>query len=214
MIASMGAVGLGSFGSSGARPAPLTDEALTPEASPDRSKWDGPLPVIDATTPYIATITTDQGDIEIDLATDAPQAVNSFAFLAGAGFYDGQTFYYVNKELGAVAGDPTCTVDTTHTCSGVGGPGYSLSLEQSKGLHKQWAVVAPFVTEGGQDVHGSQFRILYKDDPRLDGKETVFGEVVNVEGQNILDGLSDCSVVEGNPCTPQLSILKVTVRPA
>ncbi len=212
MIASMGAVGLGSFGSSNSRPAELVDEELTPEPSPDRLVFDGPLPVIDAARPHIATITTDQGDIEIELAADAPQAINSFAFLAGAGFYDGQVFYYVSKELGAVAGDPTCTADNERTCSGVGGPGYSLPLEESKGLHKQWAVVAPFVTEGGQDVHGSQFRILYKDDPRLDGKETVFGEVV--KGQDILDGLSDCSVVEGKPCAPPLTIEKVIVKPA
>lgn len=212
MIASMGAVGLGSFGSSNSQPADLVDENLTPEPSPEGLVFDGPGLVIDATKPHVAVIETDRGVIEVELATDAPQAVNSFAFLAGANFYDGQVFFYVNKELGAIAGDPTCTADGERTCSGVGSPGYSLPLEDTEGLHAKWAVVAPFVTEGGDDVHGSQFRILFDDDPRLDGKETVFGEIV--DGQEILEGLTDCSIVEGSPCSPQLTIENVTVKPA
>jgi cyclophilin family peptidyl-prolyl cis-trans isomerase len=52
-------------------------------------------------------------------------------------------------------------------------------------------------------VHGSQFRILFEADPRLDGKETVFGTVVNDEGRQILaglDSLAPCTVIQSVGC--------------
>ena len=154
------------------------------------------------------------------MCTDAKETVNSFAFLAGNGFYDGTAFFYVDKGYVAQAGDPGCRPDGENVCSGVGGPGYSLKLEANTTLkHEQWAVVAPTLGEGGEDVHGSQFRILLQADPRLDGKETVFGKVV--EGQEILEGLSDlapCEVVTTENCDPDLSsalvIRDVVVEPA
>lgn len=208
----MGAVGLANLSSSNTTPPPTTESQLTPVPSPNSMVFSGPLPVIDATKPHVATLQTNQGEIDIQLATDAPQTVNSFAFLAGKHFFDGQEFFYVNPALGAVAGDPTCTTDTQHVCSGVGNPGYTLPLEKTTEVHDQWAVVAPFVTEGGQDVHGSQFRILFQPDSRLDGKETVFGKVV--KGQQILQALSACSIVEGQPCNPPLVIQQVIVKAA
>ncbi len=211
MIASLGAVGLGNF-SSATQPAELIDENLTPEPSPDIMTFQGPAPVVDGTKPYVATIKTNQGDIKIKLVTDAPQAVNSFAFLAGKGFYDGQVFFYVNPDLGAVAGDPTCTDAAERACSGVGGPGYTLPLENTAEKHDAWAVVIPYLTEGGQEVHGSQFRILFKPDPRLDGKETVLGSVV--EGRDILEKLPACSLINGGQCDPKLVIEDVLIEPA
>jgi cyclophilin family peptidyl-prolyl cis-trans isomerase len=71
--------------------------------------------------------------------------------------------------------------------------------------HVQGAVVLPFTREGEAEVHGSQFRILLADDPRLDGKETVFGRVV--QGLDVLEGVGDivpCFGTEpsesSNPC--------------
>jgi len=146
--------------------------------------------------------------------------VNSFAFLAGAGFYDGTTFFYVDKDYIAQAGDPTCRTDAESVCSGAGGPGYSLKLENGQAAREQWAVVAPNLGQGGEDINGSQFRILYRDDPRSNVQETVFGKVV--EGQEILEGLSSlapCSVVSSTEnCDPNLSsalvIEEIVVEPA
>lgn len=219
MIASMGAVGLGNFGSPSASPIEIEDEDLDAEPTPNPLVFDSVPPVIDPTRPHVAVIKTDRGDIKVELATDAPATVNSFAFLAGKGFYDGTVFFYVQRDYFAQAGDPTCRAESEKTCSGVGGPGYTLRLENSSLKHDAWAVVAPTMAEGGEDMHGSQFRILYQQDDRLDGKQTVFGRVI--EGQEILEGMSDfvpCSIASTGDCQKDLSsslvVNKVIVQPA
>ncbi|MEX0682454.1 MAG: peptidylprolyl isomerase [Dehalococcoidia bacterium] len=204
MIASMAAVGLGvSQGSGNKGPgAPITDQTTAPEVTPDVAQWpDGALPVIDATTPHIATLHTNQGDIVIEFSTKAPLTANGFAFLAAKNFFDGDAFFYVDKQYFAQSGDPSCAAESENVCSGLGGPGYTLAFEESDLKHDQWAVVAPALGEGATDMHGSQFRILYAGDSRLDGKETVFGTVV--EGRDILEGLSNfsvCSVSTSDDC--------------
>lgn len=220
MIASMAAVGLVGFGSTSSSGVPIPDEQDLPSATPFVQTYDAPAATIDGTQPHIATIETNQGTIEIELVTDAPAAVNSFAFLAGKGFYNGTTFFWVDHEYFAQAGDPTCNVDEAAICSGVGGPGYTLPLEESSAGHDQWAVVAPAINVGGEPaVHGSQFRILYAGDERLDGSETVFGHITS--GQEILEALPQmvpCTVVTSETCTEEMSgalvIESVEVRPA
>lgn len=219
MIASIAAVGLAP-GGGGRGQTPDVDDPSVTEPTPGTSMiFDAPAPTIDGTKPHVATIKTDKGDIKIQFVTDAAKAVNSFAFLAGNNFYDGTAFFYVDTDYVAQAGDPGCRPDGENVCSGAGGPGYSLKLEKTQEAHEQWAVVAPTLGEGGEDVHGSQFRILFKPDPRLDGQETVFGKVV--QGQEILEGLSDlapCSAVTSDVCSADLSsalvIRDVVVEPA
>lgn len=223
MIASLAAIGLGpTFGGSSRRPPPPEEEQL-PEATETPvgiPSFQGPEPTIDPSRPYKAIIRTDKGDIEIELFSDAPQAVNSFAFLAGQGFYNNLVFFYVDKGFVAQAGDPTCDAEGINTCIGTGGPGYTLPLEKTAEKHERWAVVAPAVIEG-QEVHGSQFRILFAPDERLDGRETVFGRVV--KGQEVLESLPDfyvpCSVMETDGCDPgpdyssTLVIKEIIVQP-
>lgn len=220
MIASIAAVGLAPGGGGNRQTVDVDDPSVT-EPTPNAAlTFDAPAPTIDGTQPYIATIKTKEGDIKIQLVTDAPETVNSFAFLAGNGFYDGTAFFYVDQGFVAQAGDPGCRPDGENVCSGLGGPGYSLKLDGDTALKQErWAVVAPTIGEGGEDVHGSQFRILFQDDSRLNGQGTVFGKVV--EGQAILEGLSDlapCEVVTSDTCDPDLSsalvIQDVVVEPA
>ncbi len=209
MIASLAAVALPTGFGGSSRPPPIEEETPPAEATPNALSFPhGPGPTIDGTKPHIAIIKTKAGDIKIQLATDAPKAVNSFAFLAGHGFYDGATFFYVNKDFVAQTGDPTCRADAQTLCSGVGGPGYTLPLEQSSLKHDQWAVAALTLGEGGQEMHGSQFRILYQPDQRLDGQETVFGRVVDPDSQKILESLNNlelCSIVSAASCAKDLS---------
>lgn len=219
MIASIAAVGLSPGNSRNRSRANVEPDVVAEETPSTVLSFDAPARTIDGTKPYVATIKTDKGDIKIDLVTDAPETVNSFAFLAGSGFYNGTAFFYVDPQYWAQAGDPTCRVDGETLCSGSGGPGYSLRLDpNSKGAHDQWAVVAPTLGQGGEDIHGSQFRILFQPDPRLYGEETVFGRVV--QGQEILEGLSQlapCTVVSSENCDPDLSsalvIQEVIVEP-
>ncbi|MCH7810666.1 MAG: peptidylprolyl isomerase, partial [Chloroflexi bacterium] len=113
MIASMGAIGFGNFGGSSTTrtTAPIIIDS-TPQPTSDAQQWpEGPPPVIDATSAHIATLKTSDGDIVIALSTEAPQAVNSFAFLAAKNFYDGVAFFYVDQDYFTQTGDPTCTGD-------------------------------------------------------------------------------------------------------
>ena len=220
MIASMGAIGFGNFGGSNSRrtTAPIAIDT-TPAPTSDAQQWpEGPPPVIDASTAHVATLETSEGDIVIALSTEAPEAVNSFAFLAAKNFYDGVAFFYVEQDYFTQTGDPTCTGDGDRVCSGLGGPGYTLSIEDSGIGHQPFSVVLIANSDGGFDVHGSQFRILYTADERLDDKETVFGVVI--EGQDILTNLANlsvCSVSTAEDCQPDLStaliIEDVTIQP-
>ena len=218
MIASMAAVGLGvGFGGPNQHTGvtEFTDDEV-PEPTPFVATFEAPLPTIDGSVPYVAMIETNMGPIEIELDTGAPEAVNNFAFLAGKGYYDGTTFFYVDDYF-AQAGDPTCNLEEDAVCSGVGGPGYTLAVEDSGATHAQWSVVA--IADRTGIVHGSQFRVLYLPDSRLDGSETVFGTVT--EGRDILEGLDafePCSVVSSETCSedlsPALVIESIEVRPA
>jgi peptidyl-prolyl cis-trans isomerase B (cyclophilin B) len=224
MIASMAAVGLYSGGSSSRRPGPEQEEDRPAEATPSavQSFSEGPAKVIDASRGYVATLETNKGTIKIDLLAEAPNTVNSFAFLAGNGFYNGTAMFYVNQKYFAQGGDPTCGLNPETVCSGAAGPGYTLDVENETAKHEEWSVVAPFVTQG-QSVHGSQFRILFQTDSRLDGTETVFGKITDQASRDILLSLSDfepCSVVSSSTCSPSadmsaaLIIESVTVGPA
>jgi peptidyl-prolyl cis-trans isomerase B (cyclophilin B) len=207
MIASIAAVGLVPGGSRPrGTPPEVGDEAAT-EPTPGAMTFEAPAKTIDNSRPYVATLKTDKGDITIDLATTAaPETANSFAFLAGSGFYNGTLFFYVDKNYVTQAGDPTCRAGAESVCSGTGGPGYSLKLENAQAPREQWTVVAPTLAQGGEDVNGSQFRILFRDDQRPNVQETVFGKVI--QGQEILEGLSDlalCTVVSAEPCDLDVS---------
>lgn len=199
IIASMAAVGFGGLtgGTTTPRVEPTPGATPTPTAqAPGVKTYPGPQQVIDPSKSYTAVIRTSKGDIRIRLRADkAPLAVNSFVFLAREGFYNGLVFHIVRKDPAyafAQTGDPTCRADGSLTCTGAGGPGYTLPVEQSDLSHRRGAVaLAPIA--GGMDLSGSQFYILLGDQPRLDGRDTVFGEVV--AGLEVVESLT-----ERNPC--------------
>jgi cyclophilin family peptidyl-prolyl cis-trans isomerase len=221
MIASMAAVGFSTGGATKPEPAPLFDITATPVVTAAPVSFASPAPVIDGNDPYIATLKTNKGDIEITFATDTPQTINSFAFLAAKRFYDGAAVFYLDHEFWAQAGDPDCRSDSTLTCTGSRDAGYELPREGSALKHVKWAVVAP-ATQGVDTVSAGQFRILLMEsDARLDGRETVFGTVTG--GQDVLEqaaGFQLCTALtQAVPdCQHDLAnaivIEKVTVSPA
>ena len=137
-----------------------------------------PPMTIDVNKEYIATITTRHGDIVIELfAEDAPVTVNNFVYLAREGFYNGTTFHRVIPGFMAQGGDPTGT--------GSGGPGYKFKDEISNKKHKTGAVS---MANSGPNTNGSQFFICYSPQPHLNGKHTVFGQVI--EGMDVANRLT------------------------
>ena len=129
---------------------------------------------------YQAILHTEKGDITIDLmANKAPIAVNSFIFLARNGWYDGVMFHRVIPGFIAQAGDPTGT--------GYGGPGYAFKNETSPELKfDKPGLVA--MANSGPDSNGSQFFITYAPATHLDGKYTIFGQVIS--GMEVVEALT------------------------
>ena len=137
-----------------------------------------PAMTIDTSKAYTATIETEKGNIVLELfASDVPTTVNNFVFLAGEGFYDGSTFHRVIPGFMAQGGDPTGT--------GRGNPGYTFADEFTEHTHVAGALS---MANSGSDTNGCQFFITYEPRHDLDGKHTVFGQVI--AGMDVLEKLT------------------------
>ena len=138
-------------------------------------RYTQPEQVTDPHTRYLATISTDRGDIEIAMdAARAPQTVNNFVFLAGEGFYDGLTFHRVVDGFVVQGGCPEGT--------GRGGPGYRFDDEPVQGDYIAGSVA---MANSGPHTNGSQFFISTADNRRsLTKSYNLFGQVV--KGMEVL----------------------------
>jgi cyclophilin family peptidyl-prolyl cis-trans isomerase len=126
-----------------------------------------------------ATLHTSAGPIEVELFDDdAPKTVSNFRKLAGEGFYEGLVFHRVIKDFMIQGGCPQGT--------GTGGPGYTFEDEINDHKLVRGALA---MANAGPDTNGSQFFIVTaRECPWLDGKHTVFGEVVaGMEGVDAID---------------------------
>jgi cyclophilin family peptidyl-prolyl cis-trans isomerase len=193
----------------------VTQEAgeATPEPEPTPVKtYSNPPPMtIDTTKQYSAVIETKKGDIRLELfADEAPQTVNNFVFLADDGFYDGLIFYFVDPELAAQTGDPTCTTSTAVTCSGEDGPGYTLPEETNDKEHVVGSVAMAEDTET-YVTNGSQFFIALQDLPRLGDHNTVFGQVADEDSMDVVRSLTVREWRDPN-APPGDEILSVTIE--
>jgi cyclophilin family peptidyl-prolyl cis-trans isomerase len=119
---------------------------------------------------------TNVGELKIRLMPDvAPMHVSSTVYLTKLGFYDGVVFHRVIPKFMAQGGDPTGT--------GMGGPGYKYAGEfDPKVKHDKPGLLS--MANAGPGTDGSQFFLTFVPTPHLDGKHTIFGEVV--EGQGTL----------------------------
>jgi len=117
-----------------------------------------------------ATIETAKGTFTIELFSEAaPGTVANFEKLANSGYYDGLTFHRCIKDFVIQGGCPLGT--------GTGGPGYTIKCETAGNPHKH-VRGALSMAHAGKDTGGSQFFIVRKSQPHLDGGHTVFGQVV------------------------------------
>ncbi|RLD07836.1 MAG: peptidylprolyl isomerase [Chloroflexi bacterium] len=142
-----------------------------------KKEWaSAPAMQIDPAKTYTATISTDEGDMVIELfASKTPKTVNNFVFLASEGFYDNTTFHRVIADFMAQGGDPTGT--------GRGGPGYRFADEFHPELkHDKPGTLS--MANAGPGTNGSQFFITHVPTPHLDNRHSVFGQVT--EGMDVL----------------------------
>ena len=131
----------------------------------------------------VAVIETNMGTIVFKFHPEvAPKTVENFKKLANSGFYNGTHFHRVIPEFMIQGGDPNSR-SSNRSIHGMGGPGYKIPAEFSKLLHTRGMVSMA----RGEDINsaGSQFFIMVKDTPDLDGKYTIFGEVI--QGMDVVD---------------------------
>ncbi len=129
-------------------------------------------------------IKTKFGEMEIKLFPElAPKHVQSFVKLAQSGFFDKTIFHRVIPGFMIQGGDPNTKDPNKKSEYGTGGPGYNLPDEFSATTHKRGIVST--ANSGFPNSGGSQFFIMVKDNPRLDRKYSVFGEVI--QGMEVAD---------------------------
>ena len=130
----------------------------------------------------------------------APMHVTSTIFLTNKGFYDGTIFHRVIPGFMAQGGCPLGT--------GTGGPGYAYAGETNPNVKHDRPYLLS-MANAGPNTDGSQFFITFKETPWLDGKHTIFGEVV--AGQDTVKKLEAAGTPQGKP-TEELIIKKARIE--
>ena len=155
----------------------------------------------DASKRYLWDLETNLGKIVVRLMPDvAPMHVTSTIYLTRLGFYDDVVFHRVIQGFMAQGGDPTGT--------GSGGPGYEYAGEfDPKVKHDRPRLLS--MANSGPGTDGSQFFLTFVKTPWLDGKHTIFGEVVG--GKNTVKKLEERGSQSGRT-TERLVIQKASVR--
>ena len=135
----------------------------------------------------IVTIETTKGVIKLKLFNKiAPNHVLNFKKLCNSEFYDRTSFHRVLRDFMIQGGD-ILSRDSNRENDGTGSPGWAIDAEFSDLKHKRGTL--SMARSNDPNSAGSQFFICIKDAPWLDGKYTIFGEVV--EGLDIIDRISN-----------------------
>ncbi len=156
----------------------------------------------------VVTFTMENGDvIKAELYPEiAPVSVNNFISLIQKHFYDGLIFHRVIKGFMIQGGDPEGT--------GMGGPGYSIRGEFSQnGFQndlKHTEGVLSMARSMAPDSAGSQFFIMHKTSPHLDGAYAAFGKVT--EGMENVNKIAECQTDYNDMPLEEQKMKTVTVE--
>lgn len=156
----------------------------------------------------VVTFTMENGDImKAELYPDiAPVSVNNFISLIQKNFYDGLIFHRVIRGFMIQGGDPQGT--------GMGGPGYSIKgefaangfqndLKHTEGVLSMARCMMP-------DSAGSQFFIMHKNAPHLDGSYAAFGKII--EGMDVVNKIAETPTDYSDRPLEDQKIAAVTVE--
>ena len=143
---------------------------------------------------------TSRGNVRIRFMPDvAPMHVTSFMYLTRLGFYDGLSLHRVIPGFMAQGGCPLGTE--------TGGPGYTYDGEFREDVtHDRPGLLS--MANAGPGTDGSQFFLTFATTPWLDGKHTIFGEVV--DGMETLQAIEPLGSNDGRPQEP-ITIERVTL---
>lgn len=155
--------------------------------------------------PIATIVIKNYGTIEAELYPHiAPNTVNNFISLANNGFYDGLTFHRIIKDFMIQGGDPNG--------NGSGGPGYSIKGEFTKNKFKNdlkhTEGVLSMARSQNKNSGGSQFFIMTKDSPHLDGQYAAFGKII--KGIDIVHEIENTKT--GNNDKPEKDIVIESIK--
>lgn len=155
--------------------------------------------------PIATIVVKNYGTIEAELYPHiAPNTVNNFISLANSNFYDGLTFHRVIKDFMIQGGDPNN--------NGSGGPGYTIKGEFTKNKFKNdlkhTEGVLSMARSQNKNSGGSQFFIMTKDSPHLDGQYAAFGKVI--KGIDIVHEIENTKT--GNNDKPEKDIIIESIK--
>jgi len=121
-------------------------------------------------------------------------------------FYDGVAFHRIIPNFMIQGGDPLGT--------GTGGPGYTFDDEISPALafdRPYLLAMANAGKRGGRGTNGSQFFITVVPTPHLNGKHTIFGEVSDQKGRDVVDAIAAVRTGAGDRPVEPVTIERVTI---
>jgi peptidyl-prolyl cis-trans isomerase A (cyclophilin A) len=175
--------------------------------------------VTEATPARRAVLHTNHGDITVELFPDhAPKTVANFADLAEGRrewthprtrakttdrLYDGTVFHRIIDGFMIQGGDPLG--------QGIGGPGYQFGDE----IHPDLAFTRPYLlamANAGPGTNGSQFFITVAATPWLTGKHTIFGEVADQAGREVVDRIGKVATARGDRPVEDVVLQSVEVQ--
>jgi peptidyl-prolyl cis-trans isomerase A (cyclophilin A) len=173
----------------------------------------------DVADDLFATLSTSEGDIRVQLYPNhAPKTVANFVELAEGNrewtdprtgnrtserLYDGTVFHRVISGFMIQGGDPLGT--------GTGGPGYRFNDE----IHPELAFTRPYLlamANAGPGTNGSQFFITVAPTQWLTGKHTIFGEVADAEGREVVDRIANVTTGHNDRPATDVVLSKVTIE--
>ena len=176
LVVALAACGGSGGGTKASKPCPTSGRDVT-------------FPVLDASRPHNAVVTTNEGRFSFHLdVRHSPCVTSSFAALARRRFFDGTVFHRIVPGFVIQGGDPTAT--------GAGGPGYTVVDVPPKGARYTRGVVAMAKTQAQpRGTAGSQFFIVTAPDARLPPDYAVLGVVT--KGLDVVERIGRL----GNPVT-------------
>lgn len=149
----------------------------------------------------VAVFETSKGTFKVELFADkAPLTVANFVTLAKKGFYDGTIFHRVIDGFMIQGGDPKG--------NGTGGPGYAIKDEFSDKLkHDKKGMLS--MANAGPNTGGSQFFITLGPTPWLDGKHSIFGQVI--EGMPVVEAIGKAKTSPDDRPLEKVTVKKVSI---
>ena len=157
-------------------------------------------------------ITMNHGTFTIELyPEDAPNTVYNFLNLVESGFYDGVIFHRIIPGFMIQAGDPnTKNPESDRDSWGSGRPGYTIVGEFNALQHDRGII--SMARGGHPDSASSQFFIVHKDSPDLDGKYAAFGRLV--PGTHSIHALENIAALETDERNAPLDVSQATILTA